>query len=108
MQYDKEFKLQALELSDDIGVKKAAEQLGIPYYTLAEWRSIRKHRGTGAFVESDHQSQPAIKIFESNSLKQNFVNLNVQMKFLRKLWVFSPRAERSKSTSALRFHLQIQ
>ena len=31
MQYDKEFKLQALELSDDIGVKKAAEQLGIPY-----------------------------------------------------------------------------
>ena len=58
MQYDKEFKLQALELSDDIGVKKAAAQLGIPYYTLAEWRSIRKHRGTGAFVESDHQSQP--------------------------------------------------
>ena len=29
MQYDKEFKLQALELSDEIGVKAAAEQLGI-------------------------------------------------------------------------------
>lgn len=57
MQYDKEFKLQALELSDDIGVKKAAEQLGIPYFTLAEWRAIRKHRGTGAFVGSGHQSQ---------------------------------------------------
>ena len=26
MQYDKEFKLQALELSDEIGVKTAAEQ----------------------------------------------------------------------------------
>ena len=26
MQYDKEFKLQALELSDEIGVKAAAEQ----------------------------------------------------------------------------------
>ena len=57
MQYDKEFKLQALELSDDIGVKKAAEQLGFPYFTLAEWRAIRKHRGTGAFVGSGHQSQ---------------------------------------------------
>ena len=29
MQYDKEFKLQALELSDEIGVKAAADQLGI-------------------------------------------------------------------------------
>ena len=57
MQYDKEFKLQALELSDDIGVKKAAEQLGFPYFTLAEWRAIRKHRDTGAFVGSGHQSQ---------------------------------------------------
>ncbi len=42
----------------DKKVKKAAEQLGIPYFTLAEWRSIRKHRGTGAFVGSGHQSQP--------------------------------------------------
>ncbi len=58
MQYDKEFKLQALELSDDIGVRKAAEQLGIPYYTLAEWRSIRKHKGVGAFVGSGHRPQP--------------------------------------------------
>ena len=39
MQYDEEFKLQALELSDEIGVKAAAEQLGIKYYTLADWRS---------------------------------------------------------------------
>ena len=45
MQYDKEFKLQALELSDEIGVKAAAEQLGIKYYTLADWRSQRKARG---------------------------------------------------------------
>lgn len=58
MHYDKEFKIQALELSDDIGVRKAAEQLGIPYYTLAEWRSIRKHKGMSAFVGSGHQSQP--------------------------------------------------
>ena len=34
--YSKEFKEEALKLSDEIGVKKAAQQLGIAYYTLAE------------------------------------------------------------------------
>ena len=40
--YSKEFKEEALKLSDEIGVKKAAQQLGIAYYTLADWRSIRR------------------------------------------------------------------
>ena len=41
--YSKEFKSEALKLSDELGVKKAAAQLGIPYYTLADWRNNRKH-----------------------------------------------------------------
>ena len=44
MQYDNSFKQEALELSDEIGVRKAAEQLGIPYYTLADWRNKSKHK----------------------------------------------------------------
>lgn len=40
--YSKEFKDEALKLSDEIGVKKAAAQLGIKYYTIADWRSDRK------------------------------------------------------------------
>ncbi len=48
MKYDNTFKLEALKLSDEIGVRKAAAQLGIPYYTLAEWRSIRKAEGESA------------------------------------------------------------
>ena len=32
--YSKEFKEEAIRLSDEIGNKKAAAQLGIPYYTL--------------------------------------------------------------------------
>ena len=56
MQYDKEFKLQALELSDEIGVKAAADQLGIKYYTLADWRRQRKARG--AFVGSGNKMMP--------------------------------------------------
>ena len=41
MKYSKEFKEEALRLSDEIGVKKAAQQLGIQYYTLSDWRSKR-------------------------------------------------------------------
>lgn len=41
--YSKEFKAEALKLSDELGVKKAAAQLGLPYYTLADWRNNRKY-----------------------------------------------------------------
>ena len=41
--YSKEFKAEAIRLSDEIGLKKAASQLGIPYYTLADWRNHSKH-----------------------------------------------------------------
>ena len=40
--YSKELKTEALKLSDEIGVKKAAVQLGIQYYTIADWRKNRK------------------------------------------------------------------
>ena len=58
MKYDKEFKLQALQLSDEIGVKAAADQLGLKYYTLAEWRKTRIRHGDDAFVGSDHKAVP--------------------------------------------------
>ena len=58
MQYDKTFKLEAIQLSDEIGVKKAAEQLGISYYTLTDWRHKRNKFSTQAFVGSGHKQQP--------------------------------------------------
>jgi transposase len=42
MKYSKEFRQEALKLSDEVGVKKAASQLGVQYYTLSEWRKNRK------------------------------------------------------------------
>ena len=42
MKYNKELKLQALRLSDEIGLKAAAEELGVNYHTLSGWRSVRK------------------------------------------------------------------
>lgn len=50
MRYDKDFKLQALQRSDEIGVKAAAEQPGLKYYILADWRKVRKEQGENAFV----------------------------------------------------------
>ena len=55
MQYDNSFKQEALELSDEIGVRKAAEQHGVPYYTLADWRYIREHQGASYFVGSGYK-----------------------------------------------------
>ena len=53
--YSKEFKEEALRLSDEIGVKKAASQLGIPYYTLEDWRQNRKSRQANSSAMSDDE-----------------------------------------------------
>ena len=53
VKYSKDFKEQALLLSDDIGVKKGAEQLGINYSTLAEWRKTRSRKAREERIASD-------------------------------------------------------
>ena len=54
--YSKEFKEEALKLSDEIGVKKAAQQLGIAYYTLGDWRSIRRNAPPAKTLSAEEQS----------------------------------------------------
>jgi transposase len=53
-QYDKVFKQEAIKLSDETGVRRAAEQLGIPYFTLTDWRRKRKQYGEAAYIGSGH------------------------------------------------------
>ena len=53
VKYNKEFKEQALLLSDELGVKKAAEQLGISYYTIADWRKVRSRKAKEERIASD-------------------------------------------------------
>ena len=57
MKYEKSFKQEAVKLSDEIGVKKAAQQLGIPYYTLVDWRHHQNVFGEEAYVGSGHKRQ---------------------------------------------------
>ena len=56
--YDKSFKEESLKLSDEIGVTKAAAQLGIPYYTLSNWRYKQHAYGDLAHVGSGHKREP--------------------------------------------------
>lgn len=48
--YSEEFRSQALKLSDDIGLKKAAEKLGVKYGTLADWRKKRAKKNDDLIV----------------------------------------------------------
>ena len=53
VKYCKGFKYQALLLSDELGVKKAAEQLGSNYYTIADKRKVRSQRAKEERIASD-------------------------------------------------------
>lgn len=55
--YSKEFKAQALKLSDEIGAKQAASQLGIPYFTLADWRNRTREKIEGTTPEGGSEKQ---------------------------------------------------
>ena len=74
MTYDKEFKVSALKLSDEIGVKKAAEQLGLPYYTIAEWRKARTRYGANAIVGSGHKRLQRILELERENMELRRAN----------------------------------
>ena len=61
--YDENFKIEALKLSDEIGVKKACEQLNVNYGTLAGWRKQRvKKNKEGKSTEADiHKENSRLK-----------------------------------------------
>ena len=60
--YDKAFKEEAVKLSDEIGPKKAAEQLGVSYFTLQDWRKQRTLHGDRALSGADMLMHQPIKI----------------------------------------------
>lgn len=68
--YDKEFKEEAVKLSDEVGVKQAGAQLGVSYYTLAEWRQKRKAYGDHAFVGSGIRRDAPLSETERALIKQ--------------------------------------
>lgn len=60
--YDKEFKEQAIQLSDEVGLKKAAQQLGVNYGTLADWRkSKNRNKGEKSNTAAEAKSVDELK-----------------------------------------------
>jgi len=73
--YDKEFRKQALKLSDEVGIKKASEQLGVIYATLAEWRKqrIRKNNSKQESTGNPDEENARLKREVSELQKANSI-----------------------------------
>lgn len=69
MRYSKEFKEQAIKLSDEIGVKQACAQLGLVYGTLADWRKSynRKRILKQKTSEDDPPTEREKKLMKENA-----------------------------------------
>lgn len=87
--YSTEFKEQALQLSDEIGTRKASQDLGISYHTLSGWRkSQNRYRdsstgtvGTSGMIETEKQR--ALKK-ENRELKETVRILQDALRFFVK------------------------
>ena len=69
--YDKEFREEAVKLSDEVGIKQAAAQLGVAYYTLSQWHQKRKAYGDHAFVGSGIRRDSPLNENERRLMKEN-------------------------------------
>ena len=85
MIYSKEFKQQAIKLSDEIGTQKACEQLGLSYFTLGGWRKkenrkkIMNEKTTAPLTEREKKLMKEIEeLREANNILKDafyfFVN----------------------------------
>ena len=72
--YSKEFKAEALRLSDEIGLKKAAAQLGLQYYTLADWRQDRKAKEKNIVVLTETEAKIKIADLEKENAELRRAN----------------------------------
>ena len=72
--YSKEFKEEAIKLSDEIGVKKAAEQLGLHYYTLSDWRKGRKFKEKHTIILTEDEAKMKIIALEKENAELRQAN----------------------------------
>ena len=80
--YDQNFKIEALKLSDEIGVKKACEQLNVNYGTLAGWRKQRVKK------TKERKSTDADIQKENSRLKKEIAGLKTANEILKDALTF--------------------
>ncbi len=89
-QYEMEFKTNAVRLSEELGVNKAAMELGIPENTLYGWRM--KHREGRLSLNVPHKPAAALKLAdelqklraENKELKRRAIQLELEKEILDK------------------------
>jgi transposase len=64
--YDEEFREQALKLSDEVGLRKASDQLGVVYGTLADWRKQRARSGSNKKEGLDNPGDEIVRLKKEN------------------------------------------
>lgn len=67
-------------LSNEIGVAEAAKKLGIPYYTLAEWRKSRSNQE----IKEELQEEDKLSAMTQDELKAVIARQKEEIERLRK------------------------
>ena len=97
--YDENFKIEALKLSDEIGVKKACEQLNVNYGTLAGWRKQRVKKN------KERKSTEADIHKENSRLKKEIAELKNANEILKDIHsLFSFKTGRNRKRRYVRLH----
>ena len=58
--YDQNYKTQAVKLAKEIGLMRAAKELGISHYTLSNW--VQKFNHGTLDIDTAHEPQNALSI----------------------------------------------
>ncbi len=80
MKYDGNFRKEAVRLSNEIGVAEAAKKLGIPYYTLAEWRKSRSNQE----IKKELQEEDRLLAMTPDELRAIITSQNKEIEKLKK------------------------
>jgi transposase len=84
-QYKKEFKLEALKLAEQIGVPRAAKDLGVGESVLYRWRQAAQTEGSDAFRGSGRLTE---RDEELRRLRQEVKTLKMEREILKKATSF--------------------
>lgn len=81
-QYEERFKMEAIKLAKEIGIKKAAEELGIPKNTLGGWVS-KARKGEIDTGKGSREPEEALNIVQQ--LQEAKKRIKEQEKRIREL-----------------------
>ena len=105
--YEKEYKVQAVKLTEEIGAGKAAKELGIPVDTLYGWqKAVREGRleagpGTRGPGEAMSLAEELTALRKQVKAQEREIRrLKEENEFLRRPALFSPRAVGSQQGTA--------